>query len=411
MTYRIDDQIVLRHPPTGPLVPRLGAIAEDLHAQQYSLRTISQRLRRIVLFSEWLNQQEIELSSLSCADVAQYLRTNEQSAYLKARASLRYLMDHLRCKGVITLESGVIPSTPVERCIEDYRRYLQRQRNLADNTIKLYTRFCGEFLRHHFADTEVDLCRLQSGDVIAFVRHATTRWTNRGSMQLMTAGLRSFLRYVHAHAEGMPDLAAQVPGVANWKMTTLPRAITTEQTEKLLASVERTTVVGRRNYAILVLFARLGLRAVEVASLMLDDIDWKAATVTVTLKGGRRCVHPLTEQIGEAISDYLQNGRPPSDDRRVFLRVHAPFRGFHSPAGIGGVVRSCIRHAGINDTPTKGSHQFRHGLATQMLSQGASLHEIGDVLGHCSPDTTRIYAKVDLATLRTLALAWPGGPA
>jgi integrase/recombinase XerD len=176
----------------------------------------------------------------------------------------------------------------------------------------------------------------------------------------------------------------------------------------LLASVNRQTAVGCRDYAILLLLARLGLRAGEVAFLELDDIDWRSGQLSVRGKGGQRNELPLPADVGKAIAAYLQHGRPRSNSRRVFLRVKAPITGFRRSNGVITLVRHSLQRAGI-DAPTMGAHQFRHGLATQMLSHGASLSEIGEVLGHRHPQTTSIYAKVNIKALRTLAVPWPGG--
>ena len=177
---------------------------------------------------------------------------------------------------------------------------------------------------------------------------------------------------------------------------------------QLLASIDRRTPKGRRDYAILLLLARLGLRASEVVLLELDDIDWEAGQVSVRGKGGQRTALPLSAEVGAAIAAYLRHGRPRSTSRRVFLRVKAPVRGFLGPQAIGSLFGHTLARAGIK-SPTKGAHQFRHALATQMLRHGASLTEIGEVLRHRSPQTTTIYAKVDLDALRPLALPWPGG--
>jgi site-specific recombinase XerD len=152
----------------------------------------------------------------------------------------------------------------------------------------------------------------------------------------------------------------------------------------------------------------LGLRSGEVAFLELDDIDWDAGQVSVRGKGGQRSELPLPADVGKAIAAYLRHGRPHSASRRVFLRAKAPITGFRGQSGVGSLVRNSLQRAGI-DAPTMGAHQFRHGLATQMLSHGASLSEIGEVLGHHHPQTTKIYLKVDIKALRTLALPWPGG--
>jgi integrase/recombinase XerD len=177
---------------------------------------------------------------------------------------------------------------------------------------------------------------------------------------------------------------------------------------RLLARINRRTAVGRRDYAILLLLARLGLRSGEVVFLELDDINWKDGSFSVRGKGGRRFQLPLPADVGEAIVAYVRHGRPTSNSRRVFLRAKAPFRGFLGPSAVGSIVRHALLRAGI-DAPTTGAHQFRHGLATEMLRHGASLSEIGELLGHRSPETTKIYTKVDLDALRTLALPWPGG--
>jgi site-specific recombinase XerD len=176
----------------------------------------------------------------------------------------------------------------------------------------------------------------------------------------------------------------------------------------LLVSIDRHTAMGRRDYAILLLLARLGLRSGEVTSLELDDIDWNAGQFSVRGKGGQRIDLPLTTEVGEAIVAYLREGRPHSTSRRVFLRAKAPIHGFIGASGVGSIVRHSLERAGIS-SPTKGAHQFRHGLATEMLRQGATLGEIGEVLGHHHSQTTKIYTKVDLSALRTLALPWPGG--
>ncbi|MGH8570935.1 MAG: site-specific integrase, partial [Gammaproteobacteria bacterium] len=196
--------------------------------------------------------------------------------------------------------------------------------------------------------------------------------------------------------------------VANWSMPSIPRAIPAESVRQLLASINRQTARGRRDYAILLTLARLGLRASEVAFLELDDLDWKGGQITVRGKRGAQAALPLPADVGEAIAAYLRRGRPRSACRRVFLRARAPVCGFAGPSAIACVVRDALERVSV-DAPTKGAHQFRHALATQMLRSGASLSEIGEILRHRSPETTTIYAKVDLDALRTLALPWPGG--
>ena len=220
--------------------------------------------------------------------------------------------------------------------------------------------------------------------------------------------MRSFLQYARYRGDVTLDLAAAVPIVANWSMPSIPRAIGVDQVRQLLASIDRHTAIGRRDCAIVLLLARLGLRSGEVAFLELEDIDWDAGQVSVRGKRDQRTALPLPSDVGAAIAAYLRGGRPRSTSRRVFLRNKAPIRGFLSQCAVGSIVRHALQHAGIQ-APTKGAHQFRHALATDMLRHGASLTEIGEVLRHRNPQTTTIYAKVDLTALRTLALPWPRG--
>ena len=186
------------------------------------------------------------------------------------------------------------------------------------------------------------------------------------------------------------------------------RAIAPDQVRAMLTSINRHTAVGRRDYAILLLLARLGMRSSEVVFLELKDINWKDGSPSVRGKGGRRLQLPLPIAVGEAIVAYVRHGRPPSSNRRVFLRAKAPMRGFLGPSAVGSIVRHALLRAAI-DAPTRGAHQFRRGLATNMLRHGVSLSEIGELLGHSSPETTKIYTKVDLDALRSLAMPWPGG--
>jgi site-specific recombinase XerD len=204
------------------------------------------------------------------------------------------------------------------------------------------------------------------------------------------------------------DLAACVPTIATWSLSKVPKFLPAEQIQRILESSDRDTASGKRNYAILLLLARLGLRACEVVALTLDDIDWAAGVLTVRGKGKRVAQMPLLAEVGTAIADYLRRTRPTCSSRRVFIREKAPLGGFANSVAICSLVNRALKKAGV-ESAYRGSHLFRHSLATTMLKQGASLPEIGDVLRHRRPDTTAIYAKVDLVSLRSIALPWPGG--
>ena len=288
-----------------------------------------------------------------------------------------------------------------------YAQYLRDARALARATIINYVSFIRGFLTDRFGTGPVKLARLKAGDIVRFVQRQAPHLHLKRA-KLLTTALRSFLRYARYSGDVALDLAAAVPIVANWSMPSIPRAIPSDQVRQLLASIDRRTAIGRRDYAIVLLLARLGLRSGEVAFLELEDINWDAGQLSVRGKRDQRTALPLPADVGAAIAAYLRDGRPRSTSRRVFLRSKAPIRGFLGQCGIGSIVRHALQRAGIQ-APTKGAHQFRHALATQMLRHGASLTEIGDALRHRSPQTTTIYAKVDLKALRTLALPWPGG--
>lgn len=410
MKCPINSQVVLSRAPEGPLVTYLDSFAGALSAQGYAPRSIHRQVLLAANFSRWLKQEGVRLRGITADHPARYLRyrTRRLQSGRADAAALRHLIDFLRVEGVIPAEKiPVRRLTPVERCTQAYEQHLRDARALAEATIRNYVPFIRRFLKDCFGDGPVRLSRLRASDVLRFVRRQAPRLHTK-TAKLMTTALRSFLRYASYRGGVTRDLAAAVPVVASWSMTSIPRAIAADQVRRLLASIDRRTAIGRRDYAILLLLARLGLRSSEVVFLELDDIDWSAGRLSVLGKRGQRSEFPLPSEVGQAIVAYLRRGRPNSTSRRVFLRAKAPVRGFQCSSSIASVVRHALQRARI-DAPTYGAHQFRHGLATEMLRQGASLAEIGEVLGHRHPQTTTIYAKVDIQALRTLALPWPGG--
>jgi integrase/recombinase XerD len=276
------------------------------------------------------------------------------------------------------------------------------------HSVVAYSRVARGFLVQSFGEGRLNLPALRTIDVLNFVQHQVARGSRKTATFTCTA-LRSFLDYARYCGAATINLSAAVPKVANWSMPSIPRSIAPDHLRRVLASCSRRSAVGSRDYAILQLLARLGLRAGAIALLELDDIDWQAATLRVRGKGGHAHVLPLPVEVGEAIAAYLKIGRPVSTNRRLFLRARAPIRGFKSQVAVLSVVRHALIRAGVVDSPSKGAHQFRHALASEMLRRGASLPEIGQILDHHNPQTTANYAKVDLASLHTLALAWPGG--
>ena len=409
MKCAINSQVVLSRPLEGPLAAYIVAFAESLDDQGYCLYWQKRQVRIAADFSRWLKQRGVAIRGIRDDHPVQYLR-------YRARRARIYDGDHAAPVHVIAFlrRAGVIPAekisadrlTALERCVLAYGQYLRDARALSRATVVNYVPYVRAFLKDRFGDGRVALARLCADDVVKFVQRQVPHMHLK-STKLMTTALRSFLRYLRYRGDVTLDLAAAVPVVANWSMTSIPQGIACDQVRKLLASIDRSTARGRRDYAVLLLLARLGLRSGEVSSLELDDIDWNAGQLSVRGKSGKRNKLPLSTEIGRAIAAYLRHGRPHSASRRVFLRANAPICDLRG-SGVGSIVRHSLQRAGI-EAPTMGAHQFRHGLATEMLRQGGSLGEIGALLGHRSPQTTTIYAKVDITALRTLAMPWPGG--
>ncbi len=287
----------------------------------------------------------------------------------------------------------------------DYEGYLIRERGLAAKTRARYLwtvrRFLGQNSEH-----PVDLSAMGAEQISGFMM-GETRSSGTKALQVTATALRSFLRFLFRQGLIATDLAGAVPAARSWKQTTLPRYLPSGQVEQLLESCDRTTSIGRRDHAILLLLARLGLRATEVVALTLDDIDWRAGEILVRGKGYIHDRLPLPNDVGEALAAYLDQDRR-GKTRRLFIRSKGPQDGFRDGQAVNEVLKRALKRVGLQ-TPAKwvGSHLLRHSLATSMLRHGASLREIGAVLRHRSANTTVIYAKVDIEGLRSIALPWP----
>jgi site-specific recombinase XerD len=253
-----------------------------------------------------------------------------------------------------------------------------------------------------------DLSKISQEDVVRYVeRHARDWSPNSG--KAMCWSPRAFFGYLHHKGLNPFALAGCVPSIRRWKLASLPTYLSAAQVQKVLDGCDRATAMGRRDYAILMMLAKLGMRADEVATLTIDDIDWRSGEMLVRAKGRQRATMPILPDVGAAVVAYLRDGRPKSSCRRLFLRRPAPNVGFASGCAITMIAKSALERAGIRGYAHQGAHIFRHSLATELLRSGATLSEIGQLLRHESHDTTRIYAKVDIEALRTLSLPWPGG--
>lgn len=394
---------------SGPLGPQIGGFAALLSQLGYCQANGWQKIRLIAELGRWLQSRGTKLTELHEGQISAFLRARWKRVSRQSgdQITMSQLLQHLRQAHVISPAPAALPSE-IDSLEQAYRQFLLQERALAPASVEQYAGVTRRFLSHRFPNGKVRLKNLRAEAVTDFVLHDTSG-RGRRSAQLMATVLRSFLSFLFQQEWIATNLAAAVPTVAGGRLSELPRFLEPAQVEKVLRSCDRRRKVGRRDYAILLLLARLGLRAGEVAQLTLEDIDWRTGELLVRGKGARIDKLPLLQDVGQALVDYLQKGRPECSSRRVFIQSKAPYVGFASPPNtVCGIVRRALARAQI-ESPHRGAHVLRHSLATQMLGQGASLTQIGQVLRHQQIQTTEIYAKVNLPALSKLALPWPGG--
>jgi site-specific recombinase XerD len=400
------------------LFRRLKREAHGQLVELYAARLVKDGLARhgtwrcLSLVSDllsWIGRSRSKLADVDERMVERYLkhRAGKQSIQPGDRAALKRLLSVLRDAGTIT-PAALPPITSQEQIFEEFGDYLRRERGLAPKSITRHLPVIRRFLR--------EVCPAGAGDLDKISREEVTRYIERhardwsaASGKAMCWSLRAFLRYLYHRGLNPLALAGSVPSIRQWRLASLPTYLSAAQVQKVLDGCDRTTALGRRDYAILMMLAKLGLRANEVATLTLDDIDWRSGEMLVRAKGRQRARMPMPPDVGAAVVAYLRDGRPTSSCRRLFLRTLAPNVGFASGCAITMIAKTALGRAGIRGYAHQGAHIFRHSLATELLRSGATLSEIGQLLRHESHDTTRIYAKVNIEALRTLSLPWPGG--
>lgn len=392
----------------GPLGAYVDAFAGQMIDEGYARTSVRYALQLAADLGRWMKRRSMAAPQLTSEHLAHYLKHRSRQAHHRSgdSAILRRLRSLLISKG-IAAQIPAIKRTPAEHLVEEFARYLEQERRLAPPTVLNYRKHIKPFLAQRFADGEVRLDALSATDVISFVQRQAGRFHPKHS-KLMTTALRSFLQYARYRGLLSFDLRSAIPAVACWSMASLPKALSSEEVEQLLSSCDRKTAIGRRNWAILLLLARLGLRAGEVVKLMFEDLDWEAGEICIRASGARSDRLPIPQEVGAALVEYLRYARPRCSSRRIFIRMRAPYRELANSSDISTIVRRALDLAGL-DPPHKGAHLLRHSVATHMLRHGASLAEIGELLRHRNQQTTMIYAKVDLDALRPLALPWPGG--
>jgi site-specific recombinase XerD len=390
---------------TGPLAAYRNGFADELAATGYTPGSAEHQVGLMAHLSRWLESRGLGPADLTPGRAEEFLQARRAEGYtlLLSQRALRPLLGYLRGLGVLPARPPVA-CTAAETLAGDYGRYLVSDRGLADATVCAYLATARLFLGQLEQPGGLDLGRLTAAQARSFaVGQCCQR--RAAAAGVLVVGLRSLLRFLFLTGRIGQQLAWAVPTPAGFAGGSLPRAPEPGAVAALLAGCDRGAAVGRRDFAILTLLARLGLRGGEVAALTLDDIDWHQGEIVVRGKGGRRDRLPLPADVGEALVAYLRAGRPATAGcRALFLRVRAPM-GALGTRGVADVVRLAARRAGLL---ALGPHRLRHSAATAMLRNGASLAEIGQVLRHARAATTAIYAKADRAALRAIAQPWPG---
>lgn len=387
---------------SGPLARFAEGFCVELVERGYSLWGAEEQLYLLAHVSRWMEVEELEVAGLTLDTLQRYFAWRCREGYLSGLSpkNLRRVFGYLGGLGV--LPGGDAVPSPVDRLVEAFGGYLLQERGMAAGSVRLYSRTARLFLEERSEPLEDDLARLSGAEINSFVLREARR-RSHWSAQTVVSALRALLRFLHVQGLIAEPLAAAVPSVAR-RPDDLPRGLPAGRVRLLLDSCDRSTAVGRRDYAIVLLLSRLGLRGGEVAGLELDDVDWRVGELVIRGKGSRVDRLPLPCDVGGALVDYLRHGRPRGFGRAVFLTACAPLTGVSRGAVSEIVMRACAR-AGV--APVR-CHRLRHTLASELLSRGAGLAEIGQVLRHRDLRTTAVYAKVDRAALSGLALPWPG---
>lgn len=394
-----------------PAGPHLSALAEELAIKGFSYWILRARLQGAAHFSDWNKRQGRSIEQLQEDMFEEFgghlgkcrcRRPLRLSAHddMRALAGARALVEYLRRRGVITspLPSKKEDDPPI--LFSGFCDWMRCQRGTQERTLRQYRVVINEALDTLGADPGC----YEAQTIRTFIL-SRTQGKSRANAKGVVSVMRMFLRYLIAQGKCRTGLDDAVPTLAMWRLSSLPRYLPAADIERVITACTSDTPVGLRDRAVVLLLARLGLRAGDIVKMDLGDIDWTHASVRVSGKSRDEVKLPLTQEVGEAVLEFLRSGRPPVHDTRLFVRMLAPWRPLQV-SSVSAIVARAIARAGI-EAPFRGAHVLRHSAATEMLRQGATLQQIGAVLRHRYLDTTAHYAKVDVQHLRDIALPWP----
>ena len=397
---------MLGHLRSGPSGPYLDGFATALEQQGYSADTAVRYLRAAAHLGHVVARRGAMPSDIDLAAFSEHLRTcrcrratggrRNHHTIFGARLFRRRLVEIGVCRSAAAPLQQAEPSL-----VAHFKVWLRKHRGAADSTVKLYARDAALLIAALGDGSE----KWEPAAIRSFFLDRANHCGN-GTVEKLTTSLRAFLRYLAVEGRCRADLVDVVPGYAHWRLADLPRYLTAEQVNCLIAACDGETPARRRNRAIVLLLARLGLRAGDVAHLRLDDIEWETGSLRVTGKSRYEVRLPLPQDVGDAIAAYLASRPLACTSDYVFLRNIAPVQPFRNGDGVSSMVRDLMQRAGIV-APVKGAHVLRHTAATEMLRHGVPLEKIGLVLRHRGIDTTAYYAKVDVTLLKQIAQPWP----
>jgi integrase/recombinase XerD len=381
-----------------------------LEATGYANNTLCTKRAALRHFVCWLRRLKRRTAGFEESEVTDFMaracRLGRERRCL-ASTALTAFLQHLRRRKVITTCASKPPETAALVLTRRYAEFLRNEKGLAELSLRVYLPLVPQLV--HYLKKRHGITSLRRLDTRVLRAFLFERAHDRSSehVRLLATSLRSFLRFLHAQGEIRHDLTAAIPTVRRWAQPDIPRKLTADEVDRVLAAPDQATATGRRDYAILLLLARLGLRASEVLSIELGDFCWQTGEVLIRGKGNRRDLLPLPRDVGAAIARYLRLDRGIRPTQRVFLRTYAPRVPLTGPASIGHIVRRSLVEADVERPRHIAAHLFRHTLASRMLQQGADLRDISEVLRHRAPSTTEIYAKIDMRSLNEVIRPWP----
>lgn len=396
---------------SGPFAAFREGFLRSLFKWGYTPGSAANQIHLMAHLSRWLAGEGLDVHTLRQIDLQRYFQFRRHAGYTHcvSMKAMLPMLTFLRAEGITFAASNGVSRGSVDSAIDQYRDYLVHERGLAQFTIHNYTNAVRLFLVSEFSrdGDKISWESLNAARVTAFIV-ARTPTQSRSLASTTVTALRSFLGYLYISGLIKQQLTAAVPTVAGWRLAALPKTLQPREIKALLKACDRRTRMGRRDFAILTILVRLGLRASEVAGLRLDDIDWRAGSILIRGKGNKIEPLPLPQDVGGAVVAYLRRARPTTAaDRSVFVRIRAPHRAL-SGIGVSGIVVAAARRAGLGEIR---AHLLRHTVASQLLRAGSPLTEIGQLLRHRHISTTAVYAKVDRDALRSIARPWLGGVA